>query len=191
MPKNLFSRVRTEIFRLLFGPVEGKLHVREIERQTGLNVTAIRQELQNLSQLDLVTSQRDGNRLYYWANCNHPLYSDIRNIVLKTSGLVDVLKPALLAQDIQIAFGFGSVARQETRAESDIDLMVIGTLSLRTLVGRLAGLTEQLGREVNPHVLSAQKFNEQIQNNHPFIARVMNSPKLFIKGNEDELTAMG
>lgn len=190
-PKTLFSRARTEIFRLLFGITERKLHLREIERQANLNVATIRRELRALSKSDLVTSQRDGNRLYYCANYDHPLYPDIRNIVLKTSGLVDILKPALSAQDIQIAFVFGSLARHEALAQSDIDLMVIGTVSLRTLVDRLTGLSEQLGREVNPHVLSPQKLKEQIQNNHPLITRVMNSPKLFIKGEKDELAAMG
>lgn len=189
--KNLFSRVRTEIFRLLFGlNVEG-LHVREIERQANLNVATIRHDLQKLSQLGLVTSRRDGNRLYYMANQNHPIYPDIRNIVLKTFGLVDVLKSALSNNHIQTAFVFGSVARQEAHANSDIDLMVIGDLGLRTLIELLDGVTEQLGREINPHIMSQQKFNERLHNSEPFITRIMNSPKLFITGTEHELTAMG
>ena len=164
---------------------------REIERRANLNVATIRHDLQKLSQLGLVTSKRDGNRLYYAANRHHPIYPDIRNIVLKTSGLVEVLKPALSDNNIQIAFVFGSIARQEARADSDVDLMVIGDLGLRRLIELLDGVPNQLGREINPHVMSQQKFAERLHNNESFIKRVMNSPKLFVTGTEHELAAMG
>ena len=90
----LSSRVRSEIFRLLFGASERQLYVREMERRTGLSVATVRQELQKLLRMQLVEAQRSGNRLYYRANKGHPLYPDIRNMVLKTAGMVDVLMDA-------------------------------------------------------------------------------------------------
>lgn len=114
----LSSRGRAEVFRLLFGPVSGEFHLRERERQTGLNEATLRQELKKLIRLGLVVARRDSNRTYYCADNAHPLYADIRNLVLKTSGLADVLREALDgAPDISAAFVFGSMARGSARAQ--------------------------------------------------------------------------
>jgi len=187
----LSSRVRAEIFRLLFGLNEKELHMREMERQAALSLGTIRQDLQKLVKLDLVKARRDGNRLYYRANTDHPLFPEIRNLVLKTAGLVEVIKSALDREGIEVAFIFGSLARSKERAESDVDLMVIGTIGLRSLSSRLAGVSEQIGREINPHALSIEEFRRRKQNGNHFLSNVMESPKLFIIGSENDLEAMG
>src|SRR5438445_582857 len=92
----LSSHVKAEVFRLLFGPDARELHVREIARRARLNDATVRQELKRLAGLHLVAGRRSGNRAYYRAEQSNPLYSDIRNIVLKTSGLVDILRQALV-----------------------------------------------------------------------------------------------
>ena len=119
----LSSRVRAEIFRLLFGLDEKEVHLREMERQASLSLGTIRQDLQKLVKLDLVTSRRDGNRLYYRANTGHPLYPDIRKLVLKTAGLVEIFKSVLDRDGVEVAFVFGSLASSRERAASDVDLM--------------------------------------------------------------------
>jgi predicted nucleotidyltransferase len=187
----LYSRVRAEIFRLLFGLNEKELHMREMERQAALSLGTIRQDLQKLVKLDLVKARRDGNRLYYRANTDHPLFPEIRNLVLKTAGLVEVIKSALDREDIEVAFIFGSLARSKERAESDVDLMVIGTIGLRSLSSWLAGVSEQIGREINPHALSIEEFRRRKQNGNHFLSNVLESPKLFIIGSENDLEAMG
>lgn len=187
----LSSRVRAEIFRLLFGLNEKELHMREMERQAALSLGTIRQDLQKLVKLDLVKARRDGNRLYYRANTDHPLFPEIRNLVLKTAGLVEVIKSALDREGIEVVFIFGSLARSKERAESDVDLMVIGTIGLRSLSSRLAGVSEQIGREINPHALSIEEFRRRKQNGNHFLSNVLESPKLFIIGSENDLEAMG
>lgn len=187
----LSSRVRAEIFRLLFGLNQKELHMREMERQAALSLGTIRQDLQKLVKLDLVKARRDGNRLYYRANTGHPLFPEIRNLVLKTAGLVEVIKSALDREGIEVAFIFGSLARSKERAESDVDLMVIGTIGLRSLSSRLAGVSEQIGREINPHALSIEEFRRRKQNGNHFLSNVIESPKLFIIGSENDLEAMG
>src|SRR4030043_2395229 len=102
----LSSRARAEIFRLLLSGTGEELHVREIERRSGLNDSTIRQELTKLVRLDLVQSRRDSNRVYYRAKTENPLYPEIRNLVLKTIGLADVLKSALVDTRIRAAFVF-------------------------------------------------------------------------------------
>jgi predicted nucleotidyltransferase len=187
----LSSRVRSEIFRLLFGASDRQLHIREMERRTGLSVATVRQELQKLLRMQLVEAQRSGNRLYYRANKGHPLYPDIRNMVLKTSGMVDILRDALDKEGVTTAFVFGSVASNQEGATSDVDLMVIGDVGLRTLSGWLSGVSEQIGREINPHVINENEFRKRRRSHDHFLTRVLESEKLFIKGSEHDLEAMG
>jgi len=187
----LSSRARAEIFRLLFSGTGEELHVREIERRSGLNDSTLRQELRKLVRLDLVQSRRDSNRVYYRAKTESPLYPEIRNLVLKTSGLSDVLKSALTDKRIRVAFVFGSIPRGEEKAGSDVDLMVIGQLGLRDLSRLLSGIEEKIGREVNPHVLREEEFRKRIRAKEHFVSSVMETPKIFIIGSERELEAMG
>jgi predicted nucleotidyltransferase len=188
LPKILSSRIRADIFRLLFGVNQNDLHMRDIERRSGFAIGTIQSELKKLVDLDLVIKRRDGNRLYFRANVDHPLYPDIKSIVLKTSGLVDVLKDVMGDEpNIQAAFVYGSIAANEEKAASDVDLMVIGQIGLRYLTKLLSGAAENIGREINPHVLtSTELLNRRREDDH-FINQVMDAPKIFIVGNEHDL----
>jgi len=187
----LSSRVRAEIFRILFGLSPEEIHMREIERRSGLSIGTVNRELGNLERLDLIESRKDGNRTYYRANESHPLFPDIRNLVLKTAGLVDVLREALKHPAIRLAFVFGSVARGEEKSGSDVDLMVIGGLGLRELAVLLSGVPERIGRSVNPHVLSVEEFRKRIAEGEHLVTQILAAPKLFVIGSQDELTAVG
>jgi DNA-binding transcriptional ArsR family regulator len=185
------SKARAEIFRLLFGISDRELHIREIERQSGLSFRTVHQELKKLTQMDLIKERRSGNRVYYRANDEHPLFNDLRNIVLKTSGLVEVLREALDREEVKVAFVFGSIARSDEGARSDVDLMIIGDASLRKVSGWLMGSFEKIGREINPHTMSLEEFTKRKREGEHFLSGVLNSPKLFVIGDEDELAALG
>ena len=186
----LSSRARAEVFRLLFGLVDPELHGREIGRRSGLAIGTVRHELKKLEGLDLVTARRDGNRLYYRANRRHPLHREIHNLVLKTVGMVELLREKLPEDGIRLAFVFGSVARGEEDAESDVDLLVVGDVGLRDLARCLSGISDDIGREVNPHILNANAFADRVQKREYFITRVLDSPRLFVIGSEDELAGL-
>ncbi len=185
------SKARAEIFRQLFGLKERELHLRALERGSGLSAPTIRQELLKLRKLDLLKVRKDSNRHYYRANAEHPLYREIKNLVLKTSGLVEILKKALDRKEVKIAFVFGSMATNGDKAGSDIDLLVIGDVSLRKIVGWLSGVPEQAGREINPHAMTIEEFRKRRKEAEHFLTGVIESPKLFIIGNEDELAGLG
>ena len=166
--------------------------MREIERRTGFAIGTVQKELKKLQRLDIITRVQDGNRVYYHANNSHPLYPDIRNLVLKTSGLADVIKDALSTEkNIKIAFVFGSFARQDDKAASDVDLMVIGSIGLRILTGLLMDVAGKIGREINPHALTEKEFAKRKTDQDHFLNQVLESPKIFIIGDEDELAKMG
>jgi predicted nucleotidyltransferase len=187
----LSSKVRAEVFRLLFGLNEKALYVREIERRSGFAIGTVQSEMKKLYKLNLVLKKRDGNRLYYRANRKHPIFSDIHALVVKTVGLLDVLKDALVGEKaIRTAFIFGPIAEGSEKADSDIDLLVIGEIGLRSLSRLLQGLTEELGREINPYVLAPEEFSLRKSENEHFLSQVLMSPKLFIIGDKDDLEAM-
>ncbi len=191
LAKILSSRTRAEIFRLLLGLDPGELHLREIARQAGFVIQTVRQELAKLESIGIVSARRSGNRLYYRANVDHPLYTDLHNIVLKTVGLVDLLKKSMEGHEIIAAFVFGSIATGSEDASSDIDLMVIGDISLRELAGLLAEAQHALGREINPYPLSSKEYIHRIENEDHFLMNVLDSDKLFIIGNQNVLENLG
>jgi predicted nucleotidyltransferase len=184
------SRVRAEIFRILFGLQSGEIHLREIQRQTGFALGTVRQDIEKLVKLAVVTRRKDGNRVYYAANSEHPLTTNIRHLVLRTAGLADVLGPALANGKIRCAFVFGSLAAGIADAKSDIDLMVIGESGLRKVSTLLAGIGNQLGREINPVVLEPAEFKRRIRAKDHFISSVMKTAKIFVIGSENDLKAM-
>lgn len=187
----LSSNIRADIFRLLFGVTERELHMREIERRSSYAIGSIQSELKKLLRLDLVIKRKDGNRTYYRANKNHPLFLDIQRLVLKTVGLVDILYNELKnSRKILIVFVFGSIARQKEMAESDVDLFVIGELGLRKLTGLLSGVSDKIGREINSHVFTLKEFKKRSSQSDHFVSRVLEEPKIFVLGNENELEAM-
>jgi predicted nucleotidyltransferase/DNA-binding HxlR family transcriptional regulator len=185
------SRVRAEIFRVLFGLRGGELHLREIQRQTGFAVGTVRQDIEKLVKLGLVTRRQDGNRVCFAANEKHPLCQDIRQLVLKTVGLADALGAALKVDGIRCAFVFGSVASGTAGAESDVDLMVIGNIGLRKVSALLSGLGSRLGREINPQVLTPEAFAKRAREKEHLVTSILTSPKIFVAGTNDELEAVG
>ncbi len=187
----IFPRVRAEVLRLLFAHGGKELHLRDLARKSGLALGTMQGELEKLSQADLVTSRPDGNRRYYRANTSHPIFVDLQQIVLKTAGLRDVLSDALAGVNgIEVAFVFGSLASGDGKAASDVDLLVIGDVSLRTLAPLLRVASEKLGREINPVTLTSDEFRKG-QKNIPFLVDVLGKPKLFVKGGADELERLG
>jgi DNA-binding transcriptional ArsR family regulator len=190
LAKLFSSKVRAEVFRLLFRADAKPLHLREIQRQAGMAVGTIQQELAKLEQLGLIQRRVDGNRVYFNANVSHPLASELRGLVDKTVGVVALLGTALASERVRWIFVFGSMATGQARPESDIDVMIVGDVTLRVVARSLSEVVPQLGREVNPCCMSFNEFLDRRKKNDHFITTVLNGPRLWIKGNDDELNAM-
>ncbi len=184
----IFPKVRAEILRLLFADPAKQFHLRELSRLSGLALGTIQQEVRRLKNADLLIARPDGNRLYYRANTEHPIFPDLQGIALKTTGLREQIADALSDMTgIEIAFVFGSSAAGTTGAGSDVDLFVVGSVGLRALAPRLRPLTLTLGREINPHILSRASLSAKAQAGDAFITNVINAPKIWITGDADEL----
>jgi len=183
----LSSRVRADIFQQLFDYRCQELHMRAIERKSCVTFNSIRQELKRLSRLDLVTSRRDGNRLYYKANTSHPLHAILLELVTKTVGFVALLGMALTHPEIQFAFIFGSQTKNKEIAESDLDIVIIGDLGLREFSHLISGQEEQIGREINPQIYSREEFRKRRAAGDHLISKILTGEKIFIIGTEHEL----
>jgi predicted nucleotidyltransferase len=188
----IFPKVRAEILRLLFSDPSTELHLREISRRSHLTLGTIQQEVGRLTKTDLLSSRRDGNRLYYRANTQHPIFSELQGIALKTTGLREQIAGALdKVSGIEMAFVFGSSATGITGAASDVDLFVVGTVGLRALAPRLRPVASSLGREINPHVVSHETLSLKKRNKDAFIINVLAAPKIWITGDSNELERLG
>jgi predicted nucleotidyltransferase len=185
------SRVRSEYFRILFGLDNKEYHLREIQRLSGYAIGSVRQEAQKLTKLELILKRIDGNRTYYSANKNHPLYSVLHDLVMKTNGLADVLKNSLNVESIDYAFIFGSIASGEERPESDVDLFVIGKIGLRELSKLLKEANTIIDREINPYTISMKDFIQRKNENDHFISRVLISSNIIIKGSIEDIEKLG
>ena len=185
------SRVRSEILRLLFSEPASEIYLRELVRQSGLTLGTLQQDLKLLRSRDLVVARKDGNRVFYSANKNHPLYKDLCQIVSKTVGVIPQLKERLLplkeSGQIEVAFVYGSIAKNKEKSLSDVDVMIIGKLGLRGASSALFSLSDQVGREINPHTLTPQEFNKRVKEKNHFLTQVLSEPVTFLVGDQNDL----
>src|SRR5215467_2629544 len=128
----LFGQIRSGVLALLYGWADKAFYVRQIARLVDASAGAVRRELEKLAAVDLIVRTSVGNQVFYQANQHHPVFSEMRALVNKTVGIFNTLSSALepLNNRVSVAFVYGSIARQEERAESDIDLMIIGDIEL-------------------------------------------------------------
>jgi predicted nucleotidyltransferase/predicted transcriptional regulator len=188
----LSSKTKAGIFEVLFGVELNELHAREITRRSNMNLAATQRELTRLETLDLIVRRKDGNRVYFKANQNHPLFNELHQLTIKTTGIIPLLRALLdpLAEQVHCAFIFGSIARSQEKAHSDIDIMIIGELGLRQLTALLGPLANAVEREINPHIQTRQEFVKRRQEADPFISNIITSEKIFVIGDEHALGSM-
>jgi predicted nucleotidyltransferase len=190
----LFGKGRGAILALLYGHPDESFYYRQITRQLGgVSVGTLQRELDTLSQLGLIDRSTVGKQVFYRANRNHPVFPELRALVAKTVGAIQVLSSALapLADRISLAFIYGSVARQEEKAESDIDMMIVGKVTLEDVLTQLGDVEPSLGRAVNPTVYSAAEFKTKLASGNHFLNSVVRGDKVFLIGDEDELRKVG
>lgn len=173
LAKLFTSNTRAEIMRILFDGESKEYYLRDIEKRTHIHINSLQKEVKHLLSIDLIKARKDGNRIYYKANVESPIYIDLVSIVEKTVGIVALLKDKLRDPKIECAFIFGSMAKNKEKAASDIDLIIIGDLGMRALTKLLSGLQEKLGREINPHIYTKEEFIKRIKSKDHFITSVL------------------
>ena len=188
----LFSNTQQRVLAALFGRPERSFFLNELVRLGGGASGAVRRELDRLEATGLVTAIRSGRQKHYQANPASPLFDELSSIARKTVGLVDPLRAALapLAPKIAAAFIFGSFAKREDRAASDIDVMVVGDgVEDADVYAALEPLHGRLGREISPTFYTRADLAKYRAEGNAFVTRVLAGPKIWLIGTDDALAA--
>jgi len=185
----LFGAYRRQVLSLLLLRPDESFYLREIGRLTGVPAGPIHRELKALTEVGLLVRRASGNQVRYQASRDCPIFQELAGIFRKTAGLADVLRESLspVADEIDLAFVFGSVAQGKEKPTNDIDLLVVGSVSFEDVVEAGHVARERLGREVNPVVMSKDAFRSKQRRRDRFISRVLKEPKIFVIGDAGEL----
>ena len=183
----LLGQTRSAVLGTLFLRPESALHVRELARLTGVSPGSLHRELRALAEQGLLIRQETGRQVYYRANPQCPVLDELTGLLRKTAGLVDVLRDALLplAEHLTQAFVFGSMARGDEHAHSDVDLMLIGDIGFSDAVLALHSAQTSLRREINPTVMSRTEWAHKRKTANGFAAQVWSGPKLWVLGLQE------
>ncbi len=185
----LFTEYRRRVLGLLLLHPGQRYYLREVARLTGTVPGTLKRELSKLVEAGILNVSKVGNQAHYEANRACPIFEELASILRKTSGLADVLADGLLplADRIEAAFVFGSMASGKASAASDIDLMVIGETDYATVVQLLHPLQQTLAREINPKLYSRAEWDKLVAGRSAFVRDIMGKPKLFVIGGESNL----
>lgn len=189
----LFGKTRRAILALFYGHPDESFYTRQVMRITGVGFGVVQRELRKLTAAGILNREVRGRQVYHRANKNCPIFAELKNLVMKTFGLVDVLKAALipLTTRISAAFIYGSFAQGQQNASSDVDVMVIGEVSFTEVVEALAPAQEKLRREINPTVYPPDEFGKKLAEGHHFLSSVIKGEKIFLVGSKRELAGLG
>jgi predicted nucleotidyltransferase len=183
----LFSRTQQRVLGVLFGEPERSFFATEIFDRARSGRGTVQRELERLVASGLVRVKRVGNQKHYRANQDSPVFSELRSIIIKTSGLAEPVRQALrpLAKTIDLALIYGSFARGEAHAGSDVDLLVVASdVTVESLYDRLERVESMLGRKINPTLLTPGEFLRRRRTGNPFLRKILAGPTIVLMGDQ-------
>jgi predicted nucleotidyltransferase len=187
----LFPGTRKAILASALGHPERWWYLSDLAHHLGVPPSSLQRELSSLVGAGILRRKRDGNRVYFQPDPDCPFFPELRGLIIKTAGLLDVLREALarFASSIRWAFVYGSVARSAERPSSDVDLMVIGKVGLAEIAPTIRKAEARLGRPVNPTVYTAEEFAKKLEAGNHFLQSVLREETLLVLGERDKLAA--
>ena len=182
------SKTRKALFRLYFTNPDKEYYLRELERLLDIPVSMIHKELLRLEVDGIFSSKKTGNLNFFYLNKTYPLFEELKSIVFKTIGIQALLKATLeKLKGTKVAFIYGSFAKNEENASSDIDLFIMGNIDEDKLLPELRKLERLLKREINYSLYTREDFKKKKRENNSFILDLVEKPKILLIGTEDEL----
>ncbi len=184
------SKGRVALLAALFDGRCLSIHIRELARSARLSAPSLMREAKAFVKAGLLNERRDGNRVDYSANSESPMYKPLVEIVKSANGAKDLLAQFFSDCDADAVFIYGSRASGNERADSDYDVFVVGRDGLRKVSAVAGEAASKIGVEVNPYVLTPEEFGRRMRAGDHFLSNVMSSPKVFLKGSDDELARL-
>lgn len=184
----LFGKAKRAILSRLYGSPEKRFYVRELARAVGLAPSTLTRDLQALAQAGVILRSQEGRQVYYQADRTSPVFHELRGLITKTFGIADVLREMLepIADRIEVASIYGSVARGEHSSSSDVDLLIVGDVRSGEFADALMKAQESLGRSISPTIYPTDEFSAGAKRN-PFIKAILEKPMIFLVGDKNEL----
>jgi len=188
----LFGATRQAVLTLLFGHPGERFYQRQVIQSIGLGSGTVQRELEQLGNAGILNRTVEGRQTYFQVNRQCPIFDELRGIVRKTFGISQVLREVLwkFGGRIEIAFVFGSIATGTESSASDIDLLIVGDVEMMEIVSATANAQRELGREINPSIYPLPEFRRKLGEGHHFLTRVVESPKMFLIGDERQLKSL-
>lgn len=182
------SKTRTKILRHFFANPDKKYYLRELERILGVSVGNIRRELLALKKAGLFDAKQEGKQLYYFLDKKSPIFKEFKKIAAKTIGAEAVLKEKLLrVKGIELAFIYGSAAREKEDEFSDMDIFIVGSINEDKLLKFIREAEKELSQEINYVIFAAKDIEENIRKKDVFLADVIKGKKIFLIGDKNDL----
>lgn len=186
----LFTKTQQRVMGLLYGKPDQAFYTNQIVRLVSMGSGTVTRELARLSETGLLLARQEGNQLYYQANPQNPIYHELLAIVKKTFGVADVLRDALapLLGQMDLVFVYGSIAKGNATASSDVDvLMLADALAYAEVMAALQVAEESLARKVNPTIYTMAQVQQKLAEGNAFLSRIVAQDKIWIKGSDDDL----
>jgi DNA-binding transcriptional ArsR family regulator len=188
----LLAKTKQQILAATVLQPDRSWYLLELARHLGVRPSTLQRELSQLTDAGILKRQQNGNRVYYQADTECPVFPELGQLLFKTVGAVEGLRKLLepLHNQIDLAFVYGSVASASERSSSDIDLMVIGSAALSRISPLLRDLERQVGRAINPRVYKREEFVRQMRDGNHFLTSVLRKDLIFITGDKDDLAKL-
>jgi len=177
------SRVRAKILGWFFTHIDEKFFVRQLAPIIGEDPTNISREMARLESLSILISNRQGNQKQFQVNKECSFLEELRGLVLKTTGIAGQLKTELAGiKGVKFAFIYGSYAKGQETADSDVDLFIVGSVNLDLLDAMLGEIERTLGRTINYVLYDSREFKEKVSSGDGFVTDVLASDKVILMG---------
>jgi len=189
--KILVSEVRVNILKLLLLNPRRSFHIRAIVRQVDAEINAVRRELDNLFEINLVTRRQSSNKIFYQINTEHPFYSDLLSLVCKEEGIGSaIVKREKQIGKVEYAVLSLAFLRGRKSTALDVDLFIVGDVDSSVVQNIVREEEEKLGREINFSIMSMEEFVNRKRTNDPFIYRVMTQSRTMLIGDDEKFCAV-
>lgn len=188
----LFPKTRQAVLGAVLGDSGKWWYQNDLARHLGTPPSSLQRELAQLFAAGILLARKEGNRVYFKVDAKSPIYPELKRLLEKTRGIVAVLRETVAhsADQITVAFVFGSVARGEERADSDVDFIVVGSVAPTDIYSKLRSAESRLGRPISALVYAPEEFARKLDADNHFLTSVLHTEKLFVIGTEHDLDAI-